>query len=346
MAEIPWASEQEGSTIDVKNWPSGMYQLLLWADRKPLSSRKIIVNHRVPSTMKYLLLSLLLTTTCLQAQNTDFAPVGAKWYYAELDFALNVRPDILESVGKETFEGKWCSKMVLNQPSIWGVLPSPTYVYSQNDTVFFYSEWTNRFEMLYDFTAEVGDQWVVGGVYSVDNEGNALLADTIHVDSIGFLAINGASLKVWHISHGIFYDWGRKIYQHIGNEGLFAPKYAMWELEVWDLRCFETPDTAFHFVTYPCDSTWSTINATNAPSDDLKIQVSPNPFQERMQITVQPLQSPHRFLLFNQMGVLVFRKDFKASFDIETASLPSGMYHWTVEQEGRMLGRGSGVKLE
>jgi hypothetical protein len=28
-----------------KNWPSGMYQLLLWADRKPLCSEKMIVQH-------------------------------------------------------------------------------------------------------------------------------------------------------------------------------------------------------------------------------------------------------------------------------------------------------------
>jgi hypothetical protein len=272
--------------------------------------------------------------------------VGAKWYYAELDFALNVRPHVIESVGKEQFEGKWCSKLVLNLPSMYGVLPSPTYVYSQNDTVFFYSQWTNRFEMLYDFTAEVGDSWVVGGVYSVDNEGNTLLADTIHVDSIGFLSINGASLKVWHISHGLFYDWGRKIYEHIGNEGLIAPKYAMWELEVGDLRCFETPDTAFHFVSHSCDSAWSTINATEVPAENLNIQVSPNPFQESMQITVQPLPSVHRFLLFNQLGALVFRKDFEEGFDIETNALPSGIYHWALEKEGKVLVHGSCLKLE
>jgi hypothetical protein len=45
MVEIPWAKGQDGVPMDVKNWPSGIYQLLLWADRKPLCSGKLIVQH-------------------------------------------------------------------------------------------------------------------------------------------------------------------------------------------------------------------------------------------------------------------------------------------------------------
>lgn len=45
MAEIPWARGQDGLPIEVKNWPSGMYQLLIWADRQPLCSGKMVVQH-------------------------------------------------------------------------------------------------------------------------------------------------------------------------------------------------------------------------------------------------------------------------------------------------------------
>lgn len=45
MAEMPWAKGQDDVPMDVKNWPSGIYQLLLWADRKPLCSGKMIVQH-------------------------------------------------------------------------------------------------------------------------------------------------------------------------------------------------------------------------------------------------------------------------------------------------------------
>ncbi|MDO8367588.1 MAG: T9SS type A sorting domain-containing protein [Saprospiraceae bacterium] len=279
--------------------------------------------------------------TNLSAQGSDFAPVGAKWYYSELNFALKVIPHVTESVAKENYQGKWCSKLV---HSSIGPLPSPTYIYTQNDTVFFYSTVTNQFEMLYDFTAEVGDTWVVGGVLSFDNEGNALFADTIRVDSISSIAINGGSLKVWHISHGIFYDWGRRIFERVGNESLFAPKFAMWELEVGGLRCFETPDTAFHFVPYPCDTIYSTISTTDAPNAADGIAVFPNPFHEAIYIRSDPLSAPGTFLLFSPIGNVVRRQKFSGSVEIGTASLPAGIYFWSLEMEGVMLRSGKCVK--
>jgi len=296
--------------------------------------------------MKNLLLVCLMVcpSLCgLAAQGFDFAPVGAKWYYSELNFALKVVPHIMESVSKENYQGKWCSKLVVHWPSI-GPLPSPTYVYTQNDTVFFYSTVTNQFEILYDFTAEVGDTWVVGGVLSYDNLGNPLYSDTIKVDSISSLAINGGSMKVWHISHGKFYDWGRRIFEKVGNESLFAPKFAMWELQVWNLRCFETPDTSFYFVPYPCDTTYSTISTTNAPNVADGIAISPNPFHEVLYIRTEPLSAPGTLLLFNHIGNVVHRQKFSGSVKIETTSLPAGIYFWSIEMEGVMVRSGKGVK--
>lgn len=293
----------------------------------------------------FAVLTLLLTTSSLQAQNTDFAPVGAKWIYSELDFALRSVPHVIESIAKENYQGKWCSKLVLNPPSV-GVLPTPTYVYTQNDTVFFYSTLTNRFEMLYDFTAEVGDQWVVGGVYSVDDEGNILLADTITVDSIGFIPINSTFLKVWYISNGKFYDWGRKIYDQIGNEGMFAPKYAMWELQVGDLRCFETSDTAFQFVSFPCDTIFWTINAIKDFESPLEITFGPNPFLEQVRLQCPNSTNTLSFDLFNNQGQQVISRKFFKNLELETTSLPPGIYHWSVQQNGKAMCYGSCIKIE
>ncbi len=175
---------------------------------------------------KYLLVHLLTFSAIfnLAAQGFDFAPVGTKWYYDELNFALRVIPHTIESVSKENYQGKWCSKLVSSSNDI---VPNPVYVYSQNDTVYWYSPLTNQFEMLYDFTAEVGDSWVVGGVYSTDGHGNPIYADTVTVDSISRIPINGDSLKVWHISHGFYFDWGKRIFERAGNDQLFMPKFGL-----------------------------------------------------------------------------------------------------------------------
>lgn len=293
--------------------------------------------------MKLHLIALLFFYTGfnLFAQNADFAPVGAKWTYTERDFALRDIPHIMESVAKENYQGKLCSKLV---SSGVGPLPSPTYIYSQNDTVFFYSDWTNQFEMLYDFTAEVGDQWVVGGVYAWDDNGNVLLSDTITVDSMSLLSINGQNLKVWHISHGFFYDWGRDIVEKIGNISLFAPKFGMWELQVWGLRCFETPDTIFHFVPYPCDTVIWTISETQNLADAESIKVAPNPFDATINLSIAVAGS-FDFSLYDQLGRLVGRY-LKVSDkqEIPTGSLPRGLYFWQVEQGGIRLQSGKCLK--
>ena len=295
---------------------------------------------------KYLLLHLLTFSAIfnLSAQSFDFAPVGAKWYYDELDFAQKVVPHILESVAKENYQGKWCSKLVVDLPSI-GPLPSPTYVYTQNDTVFFYSTWTNQFEMLYDFTAEVGDTWVVGGVFSIDNQGNKLYADTIRVDSISHILINGDSLKVWHITDGYFYDWGKRIFERVGNDRLFAPKFAMWELQVGPLRCFETPDTAFHFVPYPCDTSYSTISKTLDPNESYGLKVVPNPFQEEITIISGSPVMVFSFSLYDQTGRMVFlQPNAVGSLVVNTAPLPPGLYFWNVVIGGVIVKSGKCVK--
>jgi hypothetical protein len=65
---------------------------------------------------------------------------------------------------------------------------------------------------------------------------------------------------------------------------------------------------------------------------------------EMMQITVQPLKSAYRFMLFNSLGAMISQKDFEESFNIETHTLPPGIYHWTVAQESRLVGRGRCIK--
>ncbi|MBN8679299.1 MAG: T9SS type A sorting domain-containing protein [Chitinophagales bacterium] len=293
--------------------------------------------------MKYLLLSLLLATTNLQAQNTDFAPVWARWTYSEQNFALKIVPYVLESVEKVNYEGKWCSR--LKPVGLSDVFSF--YISTENDTVYYYSNYTNQFEMLYDFTAEVGDKWVIGGLpATIPDHPLPYASDTITVDSISSLYLGGDTLKVWHISNSFWFDWGDRIIEKVGNNQLFEPQFGLVEKYIWGLRCFENSEESYQFVSYPCDSIWSTINTTQVPLETLNIQVSPNPFQEKIQITVQPLEDTHRFLLYNQLGVLIFHNDFETSFELETSTLPQGIYYWTVEREGRHIHRGACLKME
>jgi hypothetical protein len=110
-----------------------------------------------------------------------------------------------------------------------GIVPNPVYVYTENDTVYYFSPISNQFEMLYDFRAEEGDSWLVGGLLSCDLEGNPVYADTIGVDSVRTLSINRQGLKVWHISSTRWFEWGGRIIEKVGNDGLVMPQIALMQ---------------------------------------------------------------------------------------------------------------------
>ncbi len=248
----------------------------------------------------------------------------------------------MECTAKEMYQGKLCSKLV---SSSVGPLSSPVYVYTQNDSVFFYSTTTAQFEMLYDFSAAVGDSWVVGGIMATDGQGNIIFTDTVKVDSISQITISGEVLKVWHISHSLYYDWGRRIFEKGGNDMLFAPKFGLGELQVFGLRCFETPDVALHFVPYPCDTSYSTFSKTINLKDLSDIVVSPNPFSDRLNITWASPADGFSFSMYDQSGKLVFyRQNLGSELALYTKNLPIGIYYWSVKSGNRILISGRCIK--
>lgn len=290
--------------------------------------------------------ALLLCAAMLPAQNPDFAPVGAKWYYSELNFALKTIPHIIESVGKEDYQGKWCSKLVSSSNDI---VPNPAYVYTENDTVYYFSPISNQFEMLYNFRAEVGDSWVVEGLQSFDSEGNPVYADTIRVDSMSTLSINGQDLKVWHISNTLWFDWGGLIIEKVGNDKLFMPKIAWIQAYVWGLRCFESPDEEFHFVPYPCDTVFnfmgSSVTETNT---QFKLHAFPNPASDHVFLMPDSdLEGGSGSItLFNQQGVQVSEQAISLRdgqpVRVSLKGLSPGMYAYRVITE---RGEGGGGKI-
>jgi hypothetical protein len=280
-----------------------------------------------------LLLSILLSTTGIMAQTSDFAPVGARWIYTEANFALQGVPYIMEVTGKENFKGKWCSRFEYQPNSL-----DKLYLYTGNDTVFYYSFLSEQFEMLYDFSAEVGDSWIIGGLegYNPDNP-LPYAPDTITVDSISHLYISGDTLKVWHIHNTFWFDWGDRIIEKVGNDGLPLPRFGLFETSVWGLRCFETSETFFQFVPYPCDTIFSTTSATNAPVETLKIHVSPNPATDLIQL---PWEGPLESLqLFDALGQQMPSGSFHLSegrLEVPVGHLPAGMYFLHLWAQGRV----------
>ncbi len=285
-------------------------------------------------------IAMLLTGLILPAQNTDFAPVGAKWYYSELNFALKVVPHIIESVSKENYQGKWCSKLVSSSNDI---MANPAYIYTENDTVYYFNPASNKFELLYDFRAKVGDSWVMEGLSPFPDPPLPYSSDTIKVDSIGSIVIGGDSLKVWYVSTSLSIEWGRRIIEKVGNDGLFVPKFALVEAYVWGLRCFENPDSAFHFVPYPCDTSYSTSGTVNIEANP--VQVFPNPAAAEITLQIpDPVQGS--WSLANFSGTTIQKGFWQgSSMRLNLQDAVPGLYFVVVRAEGKIWS-GKFLKIE
>jgi len=281
------------------------------------------------------------------AQVADFAPVGAKWYYSEQSFfppPFGEFPYIVEVVSKEMYQGKLCSKLVgtgftSNIPL--STVPFPLYVYSQNDSVFFYSLLSGQFELLYDFGAEAGDTWVIGGLGTPDGYDSL----TVHVDSTSQLLINGNSLKVLHISYPVLpYEWGFEIIAGVGNTFFLTPDYGLYEGGPMGLRCYVDPENDLHLVSYPCDTTRVTSNTTDIGSD-IRISVFPNPGKDYINILIATNTHNYSFGLFDQLGRLVRQMPVQTGMSfIETAGLNPGLYTWVISHENKPIKHGQIAK--
>ena len=226
---------------------------------------------------------ILSAVTFLSAQLDGFAPVGAKWTYREYIPSPNPAvgayyPYYMQVDSEVVFQNRLCRHLSggagLPQSQDWQF-----YLYNQNDSVFWYG-FDNKFSLLYDFSAEVGDSWKIHGF-------NLLEGDTVYVtvDSISHIVAGGDTLKVWHITFSEWADWSDILIERIGSTRFIIPFPALYESRISHLRCFESDTFQAIFVPYPCDTLIAV--GTSAIAENAKDPVArlyPNPASDQVQI--------------------------------------------------------------
>ena len=305
----------------------------------PLSDNPRLLTK--PIFYQILLLAFFATLSSLCAQDSDFAPVGAKWYYRQIssNYPYPEEYRLVEVTSEEVFQGQLCRKIV----GLTGCgLPSVSQVFTRNDSVFFWSSYTAKFQLLYDFRASVGSSWLIDGL-GIGPSGDSL---RVFVDSLSQIIVNNDTLKVWHTTNFGCYDWGDEIIEKLGNNYFLSPSLCLCENGPSGIRCYIDQFSDYHFVSYPCDTT-ILISGTNEVSFTNSIRVLPNPFQERVTISFQDALDECFFLLYDQMGRLV--REVPLAFgitELETAALPKGLYFWQVSAAGELVKSGKVVKIE
>ncbi len=290
------------------------------------------------------------------AQTPEFAPVGARWTYSQTDYApapyFEEYPRVIEVIAKEMYHGKLCSKLIGVDST---TVPIPLYLHQQHDSVWYYSDRSAQFELLYDFGAEVGESWVIKGLYAFDDFDSLGVA----VDSISLLIVQNDTLRVMHIRlipapdpPHIAYGWGTEIVSRIGNTLFLTPSYSILHLGVHEIRCYEDDSLSVHFVPFPCDTIRDIrdISSTQQIAGELELEVFPNPFGSELIFDLKALSgtsSDCRIQVFDLYGRLVFETQVAPGDRIvwRPGTIADGQYVYQINTGRAVVAAGKLLKV-
>ncbi|MCY7410617.1 MAG: hypothetical protein LH473_10110 [Chitinophagales bacterium] len=239
---------------------------------------------------------LLCFFVCVKFSTAQtFAPVGSIWYYNHEWFSGNNNEDYtrIESIADTIIEGRLCSIVhIENAYQNATGFPDSIYLFYDSGKVYRYFNDFNKWGLQFDFTAEIGDTILIyGNVYN-----SILDSFNVIVDSIGYIDINGHSLKTLNYNESsLYWEDAQKVIEEIGGTFFLFPTYTLAENTNDGLRCYsdslvgyynsglvQTCDTVINSVEYVGNLTYYSIYpalfdkeilVTNHTNKDLLMQI-------------------------------------------------------------------------
>jgi len=274
------------------------------------------------------LLIIILTAISFQATSQDFAPIGAKWHYDQITILGLISYTNIECISDTLIDGKSCKKMI-SVSRFYGVpATSLLFMYSSNDSVFFYKG--NRFHLLYDFGAVAGDT-ITLGYYTTYNG----LPLKMVIDSLGIIEINNETRTVQYVTcgDGLIIEFGGIVIDGIGNLNYMFPSFD--NAVEGPLRCYKEPGLGLFINPYHFSNGWNFedceqiivgVPETKMESD---IMILPNPATKFLEII--NLDRPTEFTFFNIQGKFIKSGIITPSQLINLNDLSCGLYFLTLQ---------------
>ena len=209
------------------------------------------------------------------------------------------------------------------------------YVYERDGKVYWWNKTLEEFTLLYDFKADVGDEWEI-------KVGTETLA--MHVDAVDYIELEDVFYRVQHVSDPDDLFSG-DIICGIGHLTSFFPEKLMDNgegMRVDGLRCYWLEDElVFHLGDENCDAIYSDIHGIeeDGPSTGSgTLLVYPNPTDGVLVIETHDRASLQgdTYRISNMMGQVLLQGQIMGETQrIDVSSLPQGMYFITVGEGTR-----------
>ena len=285
---------------------------------------------------KTTILSILFAIS-LQVTAQNFAPIGSIWHYTQ----GTVNPDLtsfktLESVSDTVINGKDCRKLIEVERYLDTIGTSFQYMYSENDSVFFYAE--DNFHLLYDFGAMTGDTIILN--YFPTWNGTPL---KMIIDSTSTIMVNDRERKIQYITCGDSFviEFGNHVIEGIGNTSFMFP--TLDGSLNGPLRCYQDNSTGLFLnplhPTYgwnheDCEEIVTGIDETIYNDG---ISIFPNPTSSS--ISIKNIRKTTAYKIFNLSGKIILSGEAMELNEINISGLSKGIYFIELQSEDAITTR-------
>lgn len=311
--------------------------------------------------MKIKLTFFLMLYCCLRSsgQMSEFAPIGAKWWYGYNEISATGYV-IIESTGDTIIAGNSCRVLTKTKHFIDLAWPDPEehvfsmgedYIFQDDSIIYYYSD--GSFWTLYDFTASVGDTWQVyyndpDVIYYSECDSTGTLEVVTSTDTLiagtTFKKLTTQSLpgSLWSFDNS-------EILEKTGSLFYLFPSVTNC-ISVTDLaypaplRCYEDNTIGLiKFSEEECDYIYLGISETSKSA----FSIWPNPTEETVHLKGD-LEADMQITLTDITGkeipvYLIRSADNILSADI--SFLPAGIYLITVLEDHNPIGTQKLIKL-
>ena len=256
------------------------------------------------------------------------------WYYEILNNDGSITYQHLEHIGDTLFDRAGKRPKVIVRSNTHYDRNSTTeatheYVYEEDGKVYWWNKTTEEFTILYDFWANVGDEWNI----KVGNDDI-----TVHVNAIDEnYEYNSMNYRALYITDAN-YVFSGTIICGIGHLTSFFPEKLMTQgknFRVEGLRCYwRNGILAYKYGERNCDEVYQQYHNGIIDSDENRFAVYPNPTQNILFVETQnfaSLPTATEYRITNLMGQTLLQGHITAETQqIDIAKLPAGMYFISV----------------
>ena len=225
----------------------------------------------------------------------EFFPRGTEWYYEIKHLTGDITYQHLE-YASDTVINSRRTKILVETNTMYDKEQwvDQEYIYEDGDKIYWWNKDLEDFTLLYDFGAEVGDEWEInGGWFTI----------TVHVDAAQMVTFKSQPYRVLSVSDvsGLFTG---DIICGIGHQNRFFPESPIAkDYEVNGLRCFwQDGDLILTMGEEDCDAVYYEYHDVDE-NPETSFTVYPNPTNGLLHVETQRATSlPMEYHITNLLG--------------------------------------------